>query len=340
MEAYACNVCSVGRAGNTGVAKHGDPVFPQVWGFFGTTVLAVPIQCRMWCVWRCAGHYLPCVLVRAMWTIHTARGGGGGASPRFCTRLPPHSRNGPKAPRGGGGGFREGRWGGEAVGRVGWGGGVQVGRLGGGGRVPEPRRRPTRDTQFPREAPVCGHINTLCHTIRTLFGDPVRAPPLSWSGRLKGPRGTLWPCPIPHPSDAPGQAFPDADDAGHASCTLIYRDSVRPLNKPQRHTVHSNSGGGGIAVREWQIQWQNIAGNRRKMWGNAEQLREIAETLRCRNQTPRSLKEQHLCTWGHTGHQHAREGDRQNTEKRGGGENCGPQPPLPEEGPLSLPPPM
>ena len=29
----------------------------------------------------------------------------GGTSPRFCTRLPPPSRSGPKAPGGGGGGF-------------------------------------------------------------------------------------------------------------------------------------------------------------------------------------------------------------------------------------------
>ena len=53
----------------------------------------------------------------------------GGTSPRFYTLLPPPSRSGPKAPRGGGG-FREGRWGGGR--RLGGsaGGGVQVGRFG------------------------------------------------------------------------------------------------------------------------------------------------------------------------------------------------------------------
>ena len=35
-----------------------------------------------------------------LWDAH---GGGGGASPRFCTRLPNPRRSGPKAPRGGGG---------------------------------------------------------------------------------------------------------------------------------------------------------------------------------------------------------------------------------------------
>ena len=29
---------------NTGLSKHGDPVFPHFWVFFGTIVFAVPIQ--------------------------------------------------------------------------------------------------------------------------------------------------------------------------------------------------------------------------------------------------------------------------------------------------------
>ena len=29
---------------NTGLSKHGDPVFPHFWAFFGTIVFAVPIQ--------------------------------------------------------------------------------------------------------------------------------------------------------------------------------------------------------------------------------------------------------------------------------------------------------
>ena len=72
---------------------------------------------------------------------------GGGASPRFCTRLPPPSRRGPKAPWGGGGGggggaleggFREGRWGGGGSGGSVGGGGSRWGNLGcwGGGPLP------------------------------------------------------------------------------------------------------------------------------------------------------------------------------------------------------------
>ena len=56
----------------------------------------------------------------------------------FVRDSPRPSRNGPKAPRGGGaggigGGFREGRWGGGAVGRVGLGGGGPGGAIWGGG---------------------------------------------------------------------------------------------------------------------------------------------------------------------------------------------------------------
>ena len=45
------------------------------------------------------------------------------------------------------------------------------------------------------------------------------------------------------------------------------------------------TGGGGIAIREGPVQLRKIAG---KNCGK----------LRCRNQTPRSLKEQHFCTGG------------------------------------------
>ena len=78
----------------------------------------------------------------------TSLGGGtGGTSPRFCTRLPPPSRSGPKAPRGGGGGGGgalegggSGRGDGGGGGREGQlGGGVQVGQfgvVGGGAQAP------------------------------------------------------------------------------------------------------------------------------------------------------------------------------------------------------------
>ena len=57
----------------------------------------------------------------------------GGASPRFCTRLPPPpSRSGPKAPWGGGGGGGGGIGGGVQGGAMG--GGVQGGAMGVGSR--------------------------------------------------------------------------------------------------------------------------------------------------------------------------------------------------------------
>ena len=65
--------------------------------------------------------------------------GTGGPSPRCCTRLPPLSRSGPKAPWGGGGGGGGGIGGGgsgrgDGGGREGrLGGGVQVGQFGVGG---------------------------------------------------------------------------------------------------------------------------------------------------------------------------------------------------------------
>ena len=35
---------------NTGLSKHGDPVFPHFLAFFGTIIFAVPIHLRMWFV--------------------------------------------------------------------------------------------------------------------------------------------------------------------------------------------------------------------------------------------------------------------------------------------------
>ena len=61
------------------------------------------------------------------------RPGHGWAVSSLLYASPPPSRNGPKAPGGGGHwsrGSGRGDGGGGAVGRVGWGGGVQVGRFG------------------------------------------------------------------------------------------------------------------------------------------------------------------------------------------------------------------
>ena len=66
-------------------------------------------------------------------------------------------------------------------------------------------------------------------------------------------------------------------------------------NRPMaNHTLLQHpraGGGGGGAVRKRQIQWRKIAGK----W-------------RCRHQTPRSLKQHHLCT-----------GDTQGAHERTGG---------------------
>ena len=76
---------------------------------------------------------------------------------------------------------------------------------------------------------------------------------------------------------ARGHISVDADQASDAQSTQ--RTRHRTPTKQRRKPTSLCGRGGGIAVRKGQIQ-----------------LRKIAEKLRCRNQTSRSLKEQHFCT--------------------------------------------
>ena len=66
----------------------------------------------------------------------------------------------------------------------------------------------------------------------------------------------------------------------------------RRKNQWEINEVHllNCPGGGGIAVRERQIQIAKHCGK------IAVELQKIAGKRRCRNQTSRSLKEQHFCT--------------------------------------------
>ena len=96
--------------------------------------------------------------------------------------------------------------------------------------------------------------------------------------------------------------------------------------------VEQGRGGGGqMAVRGHQIQLRKLAGN----YG------EIAQKLRCRHQTSRSLKEQHLCTGDTQGtNTHATSIRKKQLQKNCGkliriaklrniARNCGPRPPPP-----------
>ena len=74
---------------NMGLSKHGGPVFPHVWAFFGTIGFVVPLQSRKWCVALCraAGGVrvggqsdgvgvVPCAVV--LWGVCWAGGVGEG----------------------------------------------------------------------------------------------------------------------------------------------------------------------------------------------------------------------------------------------------------------------
>ena len=101
----------------------------------------------------------------------------GGASPRFCTRPPP-SRNGPKAPRGGGGrhwrgGSGRAMGGGEAVGRVGWGGGSRWGDLGWGGGAQSPVTSPCPPSGVRARARVRTRVGVRVRVRVTELVEPV-----------------------------------------------------------------------------------------------------------------------------------------------------------------------
>ena len=77
--------------------------------------------------------------------------------------------------------------------------------------------------------------------------------------------------------------------------------------------------GGGVAVRELQIQLRNLVGNLRKLAENCSKLWEIVGKLRCRNQTSRSFNEQHFYTMHTQGtNKHARGTSKKQLQK-----NCG-----------------
>ena len=174
-----------------------------------------------------------------------------------------------------------------------------------------PSHKPSAAARTPSPCPTKSFVRNAPN--QEAAHAPLHPPPIAMATPPVGHAGPRW---SPYRALHCPPFVPPQRASGHRCLFSLGAGACLPP-PPSRTppTQLSRRGGGGVAVSERRIQLKKIAGNRGEIEGKYGKLREIAEKLRCRTRTSRSLKGQHLCA-GDTQDTHA--GGEQQLRKRCG----------------------